>query len=54
MRLTVPVDWLVNVPIFSGIYFVGGADFGAAFDHWARQRAAIARYSLDVLHRTEP
>lgn len=29
-------------------------EFRAAFDHWARQRAAIARYSLDVLARTEP
>jgi hypothetical protein len=29
-------------------------DFRAGFDHWARQRAAIARYSLDVLARTEP
>ncbi|PKH44372.1 hypothetical protein CXG46_02195 [Nocardioides alpinus] len=26
----------------------------AAFDHWTRQRAAIARYALDVLARTEP
>ena len=27
---------------------------GAALDHWARQRAAIARYSLDLLAETEP
>ena len=26
----------------------------AAFDHWTRQRAGIARYALDVLARTEP
>lgn len=26
----------------------------AALDHWSRQRAAIARYSLDVLASTEP
>ncbi|MCW2735915.1 phosphotransferase [Nocardioides sp.] len=26
----------------------------AAFDHWVRQRAGIARYALDVLARTEP
>ena len=25
-----------------------------ALDHWARQRATIARYALDVLARTEP
>ena len=29
-------------------------DFRAALDHWARQRAAIARYSLAVLADTEP
>lgn len=29
-------------------------EFRAAFDHWARQRAGIARYALDVLARTEP
>ena len=29
-------------------------EFRAGFDHWARQRAAIARYSLDLLARTEP
>jgi hypothetical protein len=27
-------------------------DFRASFEHWARQRAAIARYSLDVLAST--
>jgi hypothetical protein len=26
----------------------------AAMDHWSRQRAAIARYALDVLARTDP
>ena len=26
----------------------------AALDHWSRQRAAIARYALDVLAETEP
>jgi hypothetical protein len=26
----------------------------AAFDHWTRQRAGIARYALDVLERTGP
>lgn len=33
----------------------GGAsdDFRAGFDHWARQRAGIARYALDVLAATE-
>ena len=25
-----------------------------ALDHWSRQRAAIARYALDVLADTEP
>ena len=29
-------------------------EFRGAFDHWARQRAGIARYALDVLARTEP
>ena len=29
-------------------------EFRAGFDHWARQRAAIARYSLDLLASTEP
>ncbi|MBI5542544.1 MAG: hypothetical protein HY901_01545 [Deltaproteobacteria bacterium] len=33
-RLIVPVDWLVQVPIFTGLYFNGGMDFGAAFDSW--------------------
>lgn len=33
----------------------GGAteEFRAALDHWARQRAGIARYALDVMSRTE-
>jgi len=34
LRLTIPVDWLVQVPLLSGLYFVSGADFGAAFDDW--------------------
>ncbi len=29
-------------------------DFRARLDHWARQRAGIARYALDVLARTDP
>ena len=29
-------------------------EFRSALDHWARQRAGIARYALDVLARTEP
>ena len=29
-------------------------DRRAAMDHWSRQRAAIARYALDVLARTDP
>ena len=34
----------------------GGADddFRARLDHWAGQRAGIARYALDVLARTDP
>lgn len=34
VRLTVPVDWLVQVPLLSGIYVTGGFDFGAAFTEW--------------------
>ena len=30
------------------------ADFRARLDHWAGQRAGIARYALDVLARTDP
>ncbi len=29
-------------------------EFRASLDHWARQRAGIARYALDVLADTEP
>ncbi len=29
-------------------------DFRARLDHWARQRAGIARYALDVLAQTDP
>lgn len=34
VRLNVPVDWLVQVPFFTGLYAIGGFDFGAVFDHW--------------------
>ncbi|MFN7133480.1 MAG: tolB protein precursor protein, partial [Myxococcales bacterium] len=44
--LIVPVDWLIATPLLSGIYAVGGADFGAAFDDF---RYAWTRRSLTAV-----
>ncbi|GAA1923092.1 hypothetical protein GCM10009797_15930 [Nocardioides hwasunensis] len=40
----------------AGLVAAGGvtAEFRDAFDHWAEQRAGIARYALGVLAQTEP
>jgi hypothetical protein len=34
LRLNVPLDWLVQLPLFTAIYGVAGFDFGAATDHF--------------------
>jgi hypothetical protein len=51
LRLTLPLDGLVMVPIFTGIYGVAGFDFGAAFDDWSRawdQRSLSAVLGTDI------
>ncbi|HEY3450063.1 MAG TPA: hypothetical protein VGK67_27165 [Myxococcales bacterium] len=51
VRLTVPVDWLLQVPLFSGLYVVGGTDFGAAFDDWNlawKERSLSAVLGADI------
>ncbi|MGI5864245.1 MAG: hypothetical protein ACOX6T_19615 [Myxococcales bacterium] len=50
LRLTVPLDGLVMVPIFSGIFGVAGFDFGAAFDDWS---TAWDRRSLSAVLGTD-
>ncbi|MGC4123103.1 MAG: hypothetical protein QM765_52755 [Myxococcales bacterium] len=51
VRLTIPVDWLLQIPLFSGLYVVGGADFGAAFDDWNlawKERSLSAVLGADI------
>jgi hypothetical protein len=34
-RLNIPIDWLVQVPIFTGLFAIGGFDFGYVVDHFS-------------------
>ncbi len=51
LRLNVPLDQMINIPIFTGLYGIGGFDFGSVFDQpglgW-QQRSLAAVIGADA------